>query len=79
MGWSVTEDLLCVADDGTVLVYDIHGAIKKTLTMGQVGNMKMIFVSTTVVYIFSIQSTIVLHVPLMTTLNNFFESMGLLF
>lgn len=35
MGWSVTEDLLCVADDGTVLVYDIHGAIKKTLTMGQ--------------------------------------------
>lgn len=36
MGWSVTEDLLCVADDGSVLVYDIHGAIKKTLTMGQV-------------------------------------------
>lgn len=35
MGWSVSEDLLCVADDGTVLVYDIHGAIKKTLTMGQ--------------------------------------------
>lgn len=57
MGWSVTEDLLCVADDGTVLVYDIHGAIKKTLTMGQVGNMKMIFVSTTVVYIFIIQCT----------------------
>ena len=57
MGWSVTEDLLCVADDGTVLVYDIHGAIKKTLTMGQVGNMEMIFVSTTVVYIFSIQCT----------------------
>ena len=79
MGWYVTEDLLCVADDGTVLVYDIHGAIKKTLTMGQVGNMKMIFVSTTVVYIFSIQCTIVLHVPFMTTLNNFFESMGLLF
>ena len=22
MGWSVTEDLLCVADDGTVMVYD---------------------------------------------------------
>lgn len=36
MGWSVSEDLLCVADDGSVLVYDIHGAIKKTLTMGQV-------------------------------------------
>ena len=36
MGWSVAEDLLCVADDGTVIVYDIHGAIKKTLSMGQV-------------------------------------------
>ena len=36
MGWSVTEDLLFVADDGTVMVYDIHGAIKKTLSMGQV-------------------------------------------
>ena len=36
MGWSITEDLLCVADDGSVLVYDVHGAIKKTLTMGQV-------------------------------------------
>ncbi|CAH3169769.1 unnamed protein product, partial [Porites evermanni] len=35
MGWSVTEDLLCMADDGTVMVYDIHGAIKKTLSMGQ--------------------------------------------
>ncbi|KAM7431220.1 Vacuolar protein sorting-associated protein 16 [Porites harrisoni] len=35
MGWSVTEDLLCVADDGTVMVYDIHGVIKKTLSMGQ--------------------------------------------
>ncbi|KAM7431240.1 Vacuolar protein sorting-associated protein 16, partial [Porites harrisoni] len=35
MGWSVTEDLLCVADDGTIMVYDIHGAIKKTLSMGQ--------------------------------------------
>ena len=22
MGWSVTEDLLCMADDGTVMVYD---------------------------------------------------------
>lgn len=36
MGWSVSEDLLCVADDGSVFVYDIYGAIKKTLTMGQV-------------------------------------------
>lgn len=36
MGWSITEDLLCVAADGSVLVYDIHGAIKKTLSMGQV-------------------------------------------
>ena len=36
MEWSVTEDLLCMADDGTVMVYDSHGTIRKTLSMGQV-------------------------------------------
>ncbi|XP_015764646.1 PREDICTED: vacuolar protein sorting-associated protein 16 homolog [Acropora digitifera] len=35
MGWSVTEDLLCVASDGSVSIYDMHGAIKKTVSMGQ--------------------------------------------
>jgi len=40
MGWSITEDLLCVADDGSVSVYDIHGGIKKTVTMGQVSQYK---------------------------------------
>ena len=79
MGWSVTEDLLCVADDGTVLVYDIHGAIKKTLTMGQVGNMKMIFSQLQWCTFLAYSVHIVLHVPFTTTLNNFFESMGLLF
>ena len=43
MGWSITEDLLCVADDGSVLVYDIHGAIKKTLSMGQVSKKTIYF------------------------------------
>ena len=36
MGWSVTESLLCVAVDGSVSIYDIHGDFKRTLTMGQV-------------------------------------------
>ena len=36
MGWSVSEDLLCVASDGSVSIYDMHGAIKKTVSMGQV-------------------------------------------
>ena len=40
MGWSVAEDLLCVAEDGTVSVYDIHGVYKRTFSMGQVcGNL----------------------------------------
>ena len=36
MGWSAVEDLLCLADDGSVSVYDIHGTFKKTFSMGQV-------------------------------------------
>ena len=36
MGWSITEDLLCMASDGSVSIYDMHGAIKKTVSMGQV-------------------------------------------
>ena len=35
MGWSCVEDLVCVQDDGSVLVYDIFGSFKKTFTMGQ--------------------------------------------
>ena len=35
MGWSVTEDLLCVQDDGTVLVYDFFLNFKRTFGMGQ--------------------------------------------
>ena len=36
MGWSSTEDLLCVQDDGNVLVYDVFGTYMRTITMGQV-------------------------------------------
>ena len=47
MGWSVSEDLLCIADDGSGFVYDIHGAIKKTLTMGQVSEiLAMVIIQT---------------------------------
>lgn len=35
MGWTVTEDLLCVQDDGVVLVYDFFLNFKKTFGMGQ--------------------------------------------
>ncbi|XP_064643681.1 vacuolar protein sorting-associated protein 16 homolog [Lineus longissimus] len=34
IGWSETEDLLCVQDDGSVLVYDIFGNFSKTFGMG---------------------------------------------
>ena len=36
MGWSSTEDLLVVQDDGVVLMYDLFGQFKKTIGMGQV-------------------------------------------
>ena len=35
MGWSCVEDLVCVQDDGSVLIYDVFGSFKKTFTMGQ--------------------------------------------
>ena len=36
VGWSNVEDLVCVQDDGSVLIYDMFGTFKRTLTMGQV-------------------------------------------
>ncbi|XP_059140490.1 vacuolar protein sorting-associated protein 16 homolog [Physella acuta] len=35
MGWSSTDDLLCVQEDGVVLVYDMFLVFKRTFSMGQ--------------------------------------------
>ncbi|XP_053409060.1 vacuolar protein sorting-associated protein 16 homolog [Mercenaria mercenaria] len=35
LGWSTTEDLLCVQDDGVVLVYDIFLNFKRQFGLGQ--------------------------------------------
>ncbi|KAK2188750.1 hypothetical protein NP493_123g03022 [Ridgeia piscesae] len=35
LAWSCKEDLLCIQDDGVVLVYDIFGNIKRHFSMGQ--------------------------------------------
>jgi len=35
LGWSCTEELLCVQEDGTVLVYDMFLAFRRTFAMGQ--------------------------------------------
>ncbi|KAK3602689.1 hypothetical protein CHS0354_017895 [Potamilus streckersoni] len=35
LGWSQTEDLLFVQDDGTILIYDLFLSFKKVLSMGQ--------------------------------------------
>ena len=37
MGWSSTEELLCIQEDGVVLVYDMFLTFKRTFSMGQVG------------------------------------------
>lgn len=36
LGWSSTEDLLCIQDDGSVLIYDMFGSYQHTFSMGQV-------------------------------------------
>lgn len=35
MGWSSSEDLICVLEDGHVLLYDIYANLQQTTTMGQ--------------------------------------------
>ena len=35
ISWSSSEDLICIQDDGTVLIYDIFGVFKRTVGMGQ--------------------------------------------
>uniref|UniRef100_H3ADV7 Vacuolar protein sorting-associated protein 16 homolog n=1 Tax=Latimeria chalumnae TaxID=7897 RepID=H3ADV7_LATCH len=34
IGWTLSEDLLCVQDNGTVLIYDIFGSFKRHFSMG---------------------------------------------
>uniref|UniRef100_A0A8C1HY65 Vacuolar protein sorting-associated protein 16 homolog n=1 Tax=Cyprinus carpio carpio TaxID=630221 RepID=A0A8C1HY65_CYPCA len=34
LGWTVSDDLLCVQEDGTVLVYDLWGGFKRHFSMG---------------------------------------------
>lgn len=36
LGWSVSDELLCIQEDGTVLIYDLFGSFKRHFSMGQV-------------------------------------------
>lgn len=36
LGWTVCDDLLCIQEDGTVLVYDLFGSFKRHFSMGNV-------------------------------------------
>lgn len=36
LGWTVSDDLLCVQEDGTVLIYDLFGGFKRHFSMGNV-------------------------------------------
>lgn len=38
LGWSNTDDLLCVLEDGAVLMYDMFGTYQHTFGMGQVSS-----------------------------------------
>lgn len=35
MGWSDSEELICIQDDGTVLIYDMFGNFQQNFSMGQ--------------------------------------------
>lgn len=37
LGWSAEEELLCVQEDGVVLVYGLHGDFRRHFSMGNVG------------------------------------------
>lgn len=37
LGWTVTDELLCIQEDGSVLIYDMFGSFKRHFSMGQVG------------------------------------------
>lgn len=36
LGWSAEEELLCVQEDGAVLVYGLHGDFRRHFSMGNV-------------------------------------------
>lgn len=36
LGWTVTDELLCIQEDGSVLIYDLFGSFKRHFSMGQV-------------------------------------------
>ena len=36
MGWSNTEDLVCIGDRGDVYVYDMFGSYKRQFSLGLV-------------------------------------------
>uniref|UniRef100_A0A4W6G197 Vacuolar protein sorting-associated protein 16 homolog n=1 Tax=Lates calcarifer TaxID=8187 RepID=A0A4W6G197_LATCA len=36
LGWTVSDELLCVQEDGSVLIYDLFGSFKRHFSMGQV-------------------------------------------
>ncbi|KAM9327919.1 vacuolar protein sorting-associated protein 16 homolog [Pholidichthys leucotaenia] len=35
LGWTVSDELLCVQEDGSVLIYDLFGSFKRHFSMGQ--------------------------------------------
>uniref|UniRef100_A0A667ZND7 Vacuolar protein sorting-associated protein 16 homolog n=1 Tax=Myripristis murdjan TaxID=586833 RepID=A0A667ZND7_9TELE len=35
LGWTVNDELLCIQEDGTVLIYDLFGSFKRHFSMGQ--------------------------------------------
>uniref|UniRef100_A0A1A7XRE5 Vacuolar protein sorting-associated protein 16 homolog n=1 Tax=Iconisemion striatum TaxID=60296 RepID=A0A1A7XRE5_9TELE len=43
LGWSVSDELLCVQEDRTVLIYDLFGSFKRHFSMGQEVDQSQVF------------------------------------
>ncbi|KAM3585480.1 uncharacterized protein V6R79_018673 [Siganus canaliculatus] len=35
LGWTISDELLCIQEDGSVLIYDLFGSFKRHFSMGQ--------------------------------------------
>jgi hypothetical protein len=45
MGWSHQEELLCIQEDGMVLIYDMFGNYQHTFSMGEVKFFNIYFIT----------------------------------
>ena len=51
MGWTASEDLVLIYDDGTMVVYTVHGVMKFQRLLARVGTFLSSFVFMFLIYV----------------------------